>query len=201
MLLGGGDTCGRGLHDRRCRGMKIGVSSCMGMGALCVRGHRGSRAASCAGGDGPKAGEFCSTPSLTRVHHLHLRSGRSSTWNSFLALSSVLRPHLSSWPLTLRHQGWALSCPGLSPRHTQRQPESRSFPVCTVPHLQKLMEAMALGVFPAPSTGAVLRNGARRAGRPSAILVTAALMFPEHLLHARHQMQAPLSIHSAVTTT
>lgn len=197
MLPGGGDTCGRGLRDRRCRGMKIGVSSCMGMGPSCTRG---SGAASCAGGDGPRAAGFCSTPSLTRGHHLHLCSGCSSTWNPFLSLPSVLRPHLSSWSLILRHQGWPLSCPGLSPWHTQRQPESCPFPVCTLPHLQKLTEGMASGVFPAPSTGAVLRNGARRAGRPSSVLLSAAL-FPEHLLHARHQMQAHLSIHSAVTAT
>lgn len=177
-------------HENRCVVLH-------GDGALV---HKGVRSSLLCRGDGPRAGGFCSTPSLTRAHHQHLCLGCSSAWNPFLSLPSVLRPHLSSWPLTLHHQGRPLSCPGLSPRHTQRQPESCPFPVCTLPHLQKLTEGMASGVFPAPSTGAVLRNGARRAGRPSSVLLSAAL-FPEHLLHARHQMQAHLSIHSAVTTT
>ena len=40
-------------------------------------------------------------------------------------------------------------------------------PVCTLPHLQEVTVGRTVGVFAAPSTGAVLRKGARKAVLPS----------------------------------
>lgn len=153
-----------------------------------------------AGGDGPGAGGFCSMTLPTLDHcslsprplalgfQDHLCSGHSSTWNSLLSLSSEASPLLLAPRPSAIRAGPSTDPACLPGTHRARGPcvkwrsGSCSLPVCTLPHLQESTVGRTVGVFAAPSTGAVLRKGARRAALPSpppSRLLAAALIFPE----------------------